>query len=548
MGLGGVYKFKGPVATYADLPSTGVSAGWVYNIVDTGKNYAYTPEGTWDDLGGTVDLSSYSLKTDAVKDIAGSSAVLTITKGDGTTSTITVNNVANATHATTADSATTATSADLATKATQDGSGNNINSTYLKLSGGTMTGNPILKNAVPLRGNTASGKSVNLAFVSPSNESVLANASLHTSIYSSTVPTWETDTTSHVFAMTDSDITGRAASLTPTAIPSGSDLNNYTTPGWYCATSNDIAASMTNSPSTTAFTLEVIPWSGTYGIIQRIVQFNTGKLYIRSSSDNNSSWIRWTDQSMSTFINANSDLRNYTTPGSYYCDTDTSAATLSNCPVTNAFSLEVIRWGRTNNVIQRLTRYTDNRVYLCRLNGTVWSSWVTQAFSSDLSSYLPLAGGVMTGGITLPNGSYGLSIKNSSGGGYNVLSFNSDNKIYVGNTSYPLIFNVSTNPVCNIGGITKTLAMTSDIPASTIVSITLSSASWSSGTYTYSNSSITANSKVTIVPNATNTTGTMYDAIAAGKLAGTVSAGQVVIKALGTAPTIDVTCDLLIEG
>ena len=49
--------------------------------------------------------------------ITGSNATLTITKGNGTTSTVTVNNVANATNA---------------TKATQDSAGQQINTTYIK--------------------------------------------------------------------------------------------------------------------------------------------------------------------------------------------------------------------------------------------------------------------------------------------------------------------------------------------------------------------------------------------------------------------------------
>lgn len=52
-----------------------------------------------------------------VTDITGSNATLTITKGNGTTSTVTVNNVANATNA---------------TKATQDSAGQQINTTYIK--------------------------------------------------------------------------------------------------------------------------------------------------------------------------------------------------------------------------------------------------------------------------------------------------------------------------------------------------------------------------------------------------------------------------------
>ena len=61
------------------------------------------------------------------------------TAGSATTAT----NATNATHATSADTATTATSATTAasaTKATQDSDGNAINTTYLKKSGDTMTG------------------------------------------------------------------------------------------------------------------------------------------------------------------------------------------------------------------------------------------------------------------------------------------------------------------------------------------------------------------------------------------------------------------------
>ena len=59
--------------------------------------------------------------------ITSSNATLTIIKGDGTTSTVTVNNVANA---------------GAATKATQDSDGQQINSTYIKglsVSGQTIT-------------------------------------------------------------------------------------------------------------------------------------------------------------------------------------------------------------------------------------------------------------------------------------------------------------------------------------------------------------------------------------------------------------------------
>ena len=66
----------------------------------------------------------------SVTEVTGSDAKLTITKGNGSTSEVTIDNVDNANHATSADSATTAESA---TKATQDGNGNVISTTYAKL-------------------------------------------------------------------------------------------------------------------------------------------------------------------------------------------------------------------------------------------------------------------------------------------------------------------------------------------------------------------------------------------------------------------------------
>lgn len=56
--ISSVYKFKGSVATYNDLP-TGATVGDVYNVADTGANYAWDGS-AWDKLSETVDLSSYA--------------------------------------------------------------------------------------------------------------------------------------------------------------------------------------------------------------------------------------------------------------------------------------------------------------------------------------------------------------------------------------------------------------------------------------------------------------------------------------------------------
>lgn len=53
-----VYKYRGSVDTQASLPSSNQAVGDVYNVEDTGDNFAW--DGTqWDKLAGTVDLSSY---------------------------------------------------------------------------------------------------------------------------------------------------------------------------------------------------------------------------------------------------------------------------------------------------------------------------------------------------------------------------------------------------------------------------------------------------------------------------------------------------------
>jgi len=52
-----VYKYKGSVTTYSSLPSSGQVGGDVYNVTDTGINYAW--EGTvWDDIGGVEALAT----------------------------------------------------------------------------------------------------------------------------------------------------------------------------------------------------------------------------------------------------------------------------------------------------------------------------------------------------------------------------------------------------------------------------------------------------------------------------------------------------------
>lgn len=123
--LTGVMKYAGQVDNYSDLADVTKNKGDVWNIVNAdpaheikaGDNVAWN--GTdWDDLSGTVDLSIYAEKTDYQKTITSATAngaTITFNHKDGTTSTVTVNNVASA------------------TAATNDAKGQKIDTTYEKI-------------------------------------------------------------------------------------------------------------------------------------------------------------------------------------------------------------------------------------------------------------------------------------------------------------------------------------------------------------------------------------------------------------------------------
>lgn len=77
--LSSAYRYIGSVATYDNLPTENLSQGNVYNVEDTGMNYAWT--GTkWDALGATFNLdgkqdklvSGTNIKTINGQDILGS--------------------------------------------------------------------------------------------------------------------------------------------------------------------------------------------------------------------------------------------------------------------------------------------------------------------------------------------------------------------------------------------------------------------------------------------------------------------------------------------
>lgn len=100
-------------ATHATIADSATNATYATNA-----NHATTA------TKATQDGAGQQINTTYVKGVTTSNATITVTKGNGTTSIATINNVANATNATYATNAT---------KATNDGNGANIASTYIKL-------------------------------------------------------------------------------------------------------------------------------------------------------------------------------------------------------------------------------------------------------------------------------------------------------------------------------------------------------------------------------------------------------------------------------
>lgn len=71
---GSGFAYKGTVNSESDLPASGNKQGDIWNVADTGANYAWT--GTeWDKLSETIDLSGYLTKTEAQSTYATTSAL-----------------------------------------------------------------------------------------------------------------------------------------------------------------------------------------------------------------------------------------------------------------------------------------------------------------------------------------------------------------------------------------------------------------------------------------------------------------------------------------
>jgi hypothetical protein len=103
-------KYRGTVASFANLPTSDLSVGDMYNVkaaggkdsngtaIKAGDNVVYNGSG-WDDQSGTVDLSDYPKNEDVAKAVTSATVAndtVTLIHKDATKTTLTVDNVGHA--------------------------------------------------------------------------------------------------------------------------------------------------------------------------------------------------------------------------------------------------------------------------------------------------------------------------------------------------------------------------------------------------------------------------------------------------------------------
>lgn len=87
-----------------------------------------------------------------------------------------------------------------------------------------------------------------------------------------------------------------------------------------------------------------------------------------------------------TVIPNNSDLNNFTTLGSFYCESPSKAQSLSNCPVTTAFKLIVENIASSEQYRQTIYgQGTSSQTWIRTYNGTNWGNWRIVSYDTHLT-------------------------------------------------------------------------------------------------------------------------------------------------------------------
>lgn len=185
------------------------------------------------------------------------------------------------------------------------------------------------------------------------------------------------------------------------------NLNEYKRTGVYSIQATS-SVTLTNAPITTPFTgvLEVYT-AGDPASPQANDEY-TQILYVDTDTSinmytrkyKNSTWGQWnqfvrSDQKVNaaqqlytTEIPNDSDLNNYTTVGYYIAKTDSIAASLTNCPATVAFGLNVSTTGAGIRQDLYSSKVAEPKLYFRIKTGTTWSAWKIMGEDVDMTGYV----------------------------------------------------------------------------------------------------------------------------------------------------------------
>lgn len=153
-----------------------------------------------------------------------------------------------------------------------------IGGNYLPLAGGKMTGNIAWDSASALSRNTEP-------------------------LYLLSIDAFNSGGATHYSNMLDvatglkDYVVAKHSSLI--SIPSSSDLDNYSSAGIYRAATNAIATTITNAPTSKAFTLLVMPTTA-YGCVQFVSEFTVEKHSFWQRSKYNDDWGSWMEYTPSS--------------------------------------------------------------------------------------------------------------------------------------------------------------------------------------------------------------------------------------------------------
>lgn len=184
-------------------------------------------------------------------------------------------------------------------------------------------------------------------------------------------------------------------------IATDTDLDTLQEVGVYYADKTATVATLSNCPTTKAFSLEVGKHAGVY---QRLVEFDTAnpKVYFRNYYYENG-WGEWHREfttankpkaaevdahglsERGTLIPASSDLNTYKTPGDYFVSGATDAATIQNSPMTGSGFRLIVEAGYVPGYIRQYAIGVSGNIQT-RYYQTSWTAWMKVITTADMES------------------------------------------------------------------------------------------------------------------------------------------------------------------